>query len=590
MIKAMIIDDEKLIREGLVTYIDWESLGIEICRVCGDCAGGIRAAVEERPQLILADICLPDASGLEMFRQIKDCGLNCQVIFISSYSEFQYAQQAVKLGAFDYLLKPIEADVLYECVSRCAGKIRGANSEEETGYDAKAAEKVLYDVLTSGLQTDQTFFALVRRMGIPEGCHPFLEVAVGDQWEKECLEDPEENRGGRQVSISGDSGEQGFPILACCRARISRRVMCRCFFTMPDLEEKLEEVLLRESEESSLRAVVLWKGEVSPQSQSEVSPRSQTESGSQSRQEPSPGFRSEPAPGSRSEPSPGSRSESSPGARSEPSPGSRSELSSEFRPVRSLNACLQQTLCRLLLNQGAEELAAARPLFLPEKQALAPEVIRSLNQDELKTALFQFLEYCRKKQWTVNYLDFQFECFQFLETVYKQLTWVYGSPLPASLDMHTFIERLRTPNNLYDLFFVLWDVLETVFSEVQKDCCQSPYTRKALAIIRSRYGESLSLKSVAKELHVSPSYLSSVFKTDTGYAFSDYVFRHRMDIACSLVRQGNLRIYEIGEKVGYPDVAQFSKCFKKQFGYSPKQMQGADGGEERRRTGKIQKH
>ena len=60
--------------------------------------------MEERPKLILADICLPDASGLEMFRQIQDCGLNCQVIFISSYSEFQYAQQAVKLGAFDYLL------------------------------------------------------------------------------------------------------------------------------------------------------------------------------------------------------------------------------------------------------------------------------------------------------------------------------------------------------------------------------------------------------------------------------------------------------------------------------------------------------
>ena len=49
-----------------------------------------------------------------------------------------------------------------------------------------------------------------------------------------------------------------------------------------------------------------------------------------------------------------------------------------------------------------------------------------------------------------------------------------------------------------------------------------------------------------------------------------------MDIAYSLVRQGTLRIYEIGEKVGYPDVAQFSKCFKKQFGYSPKQLQGSD--------------
>ena len=131
MIKAMIIDDEKLIREGLVTYIDWAALGVEVCAVCGDCAGAVRAAALHRPQIILADICLPDASGLELFRQIRDCGLKCEAIFISSYSEFQYAQQAVKLGAFDYLLKPIEADVLLDCVRRCAEKIR--STEDGSG-------------------------------------------------------------------------------------------------------------------------------------------------------------------------------------------------------------------------------------------------------------------------------------------------------------------------------------------------------------------------------------------------------------------------------------------------------------------------
>lgn len=169
-------------------------------------------------------------------------------------------------------------------------------------------------------------------------------------------------------------------------------------------------------------------------------------------------------------------------------------------------------------------------------------------------------------------MDFQFECFLFLENIYKQLTLVYGSPLPPSLDMHIFIEQLRTPNNLYDLFIVFSKILETTFEEVKKDACQSPYTKKALSIIRTRYSENLSLKSVAKELHISTSYLSSVFKEDTGYPFSDYLFQHRMRIAYNLVRLGKLHIYEIGEQVGYPDVAQFSKSFKKHFGYSPRQL------------------
>ena len=244
-------------------------------------------------------------------------------------------------------------------------------------------------------------------------------------------------------------------------------------------------------------------------------------------------------------------------------------------PDISLYTHLQQALCDLLLARMPAE--TAHFCFDPAQQSLAPEVVKSLDKGSLDTALSQFLRFCRDNQWTAKHLDFQFECFKFLETIYKQLTWVYGLPLPAGLDMHVFIERLRKPNNLYDLFTALADILTMVFTEVRRDSCQSPYTKKTLAIIRSRYGESLSLKSVARELHVSPSYLSSVFKDDTGCPFSDYLFLHRMNIAYDLVRQGNQRIYEIGEQVGYPDVAQFSKCFKKQFGYSPKQLQNASG-------------
>lgn len=483
MIKAMIIDDEKLIREGLVTYIDWKSLGVEVCGVCGDCTGGIRMALEVRPQLILADICLPDASGLEMFRQIRDCSLGCQVIFISSYSEFQYAQQAVKLGAFDYLLKPIEADVLYDCVRRCAEKIRSMKPEETETIDPKAAGKVLFDALTGGLQTDQIFFAMTEKMGAPQKSRPFLGVSVLGEF------------------LFPDFFErENIPILASCKTYISDHVMCCCFFTTPEQEEKLPKRLDEMFRESTFQTVCLCTGDM------------------------------------------------------------------------SLETCLQKALCEVILRQKPSE--GRGILFLPEKQALAPEVMKGQNTDDLKAAVFQFLEFCRENLWTVNYVDFRFECFQFLENVYKQVTWVYGSPLPTGLDMHRFIEQLRKPNNLYDLFFVLSGILETMFSEMQKDSCQSPYTRKVLAMIRSRYGESLSLKSVAKELHVSSSYLSSVFKADTGYPFSEYLFRHRMNIAYDLVRQGNLKIYEIGEKVGYPDVAQFSKCFKKEFGYSPRQLQG----------------
>lgn len=500
MIKAMIIDDEKLIREGLVTYIDWAALGVEVCAVCGDCAGAVRAAALHRPQIILADICLPDASGLELFRQIRDCGLKCEAIFISSYSEFQYAQQAVKLGAFDYLLKPIEADVLYDCVRRCAEKIRSTKDPGGQNCDRTVVEKILTDALTNVPQADQTFLHLARLAGAPEGSRPFLLVSVTGEAPVVGLSPG--------IGLSPGAGAPaGFdlPVLAAYQARVSDQVACCCFFTVPELEQTALNTLEKALTGSTDLSVRLCLDE----------------------------------------------------------------------PDASLYALLQQALCGLLLTRLPAP--GSRILFDPAQQNLVPEVIKSLDQASLKTALSQFLRFCRENRWTCKHLDFQFECFKFLETIYKQLTWVYGLPLPAGLDMHVFIERLRKPNNLYDLFTALDQILTMVFTEVRRDSCQSPYTKKTLAIIRSRYGESLSLKSVARELHVSPSYLSSVFKDDTGCPFSDYLFLHRMNIAYDLVRQGSLRIYEIGEQVGYPDVAQFSKCFKKQFGYSPKQLQNASG-------------
>ena len=227
MIKAMIIDDEKLIREGLVTYIDWAALGVEVCAVCGDCAGAVRAAALHRPQIILADICLPDASGLELFRQIRDCGLKCEAIFISSYSEFQ---QAVKLGAFDYLLKPIEADVLYDCVRRCAEKIRSTKDPGGQNCDRTVVEKILTDALTNVPQADQTFLHLARLAGAPEGSRPFLLVSVTGEAPVVGLSPGAGLPPGTGVPAGFD-----LPVLAAYQARVSDQVACCCFFTVPEL-------------------------------------------------------------------------------------------------------------------------------------------------------------------------------------------------------------------------------------------------------------------------------------------------------------------------------------------------------------------
>ena len=116
--RVVIIDDERLIREGLKSYIDWSALNAEVVAVCADGREGVEAIEAHRPHIVLTDVSMPNMDGIALLKYVREKRIACEFILVSSYSEFRYAQEALKLGAFDYILKPIEPDALYACVKR----------------------------------------------------------------------------------------------------------------------------------------------------------------------------------------------------------------------------------------------------------------------------------------------------------------------------------------------------------------------------------------------------------------------------------------------------------------------------------------
>ena len=94
---------------------------------------------------------------------------------------------------------------------------------------------------------------------------------------------------------------------------------------------------------------------------------------------------------------------------------------------------------------------------------------------------------------------------------------------------------------------------------------------KACAIIRARYAEPVSLEMVAKELYITPMYLSRIFKKGTGKNFREYLIEVRMSKAQKLLKTGELTVHEIASMVGYDDSSYFSRSYKRQFGCTPKQ-------------------
>ncbi|MBW7460636.1 response regulator, partial [Paenibacillus sepulcri] len=106
MFKVMIIDDEWLVREGLKTTIAWHEMQ---CEIVGEADNGIDALKlidELSPDILLSDIRMPGMDGLELVQTISRRDSEITTIFLTGFDDFSYAQQAVKLGAFDILLKP----------------------------------------------------------------------------------------------------------------------------------------------------------------------------------------------------------------------------------------------------------------------------------------------------------------------------------------------------------------------------------------------------------------------------------------------------------------------------------------------------
>ena len=106
MLKVLVVEDEEMIRKGIVLAVDWAALD---CVVVGEAADGLQAlkAVERYdPSLIITDLKMPNMDGIQMMEALRARGSRAYVIILTAYDSFTYARSALRLGAVDFLLKP----------------------------------------------------------------------------------------------------------------------------------------------------------------------------------------------------------------------------------------------------------------------------------------------------------------------------------------------------------------------------------------------------------------------------------------------------------------------------------------------------
>lgn len=117
MLKVLIVEDEDIIRKGLVHTIDWLSMG---CVITGDASNGLeglKLIEDHKPDLVITDIKMPVMDGIEMLER-SNKNNSFYSIILTSYSEFEYARHAISLKVFEYLLKPVDEEKLADIIEK----------------------------------------------------------------------------------------------------------------------------------------------------------------------------------------------------------------------------------------------------------------------------------------------------------------------------------------------------------------------------------------------------------------------------------------------------------------------------------------
>lgn len=149
MYKVLIIDDESIIVEGLTQVVPWAEYGCVVAGSAYDSTSGAELIREISPDILFVDIHMPGGNGLTMLAGLRTEFSDMQVTVLTGYREFNYAQQAIRLGVTRFLLKPSKMDELVEALAAMVEKLDAAGKVKESEAEPEPQEDSQTDVAGS---------------------------------------------------------------------------------------------------------------------------------------------------------------------------------------------------------------------------------------------------------------------------------------------------------------------------------------------------------------------------------------------------------------------------------------------------------
>lgn len=512
--QILLVDDDMIIRQGMRKIIEKSNRGFFVAAEAEDGEQALQALETIKVDVVITDMQMPILDGLGLISEIQKRQLPVKVVVLSGYDDFKYVHNAFVKGSVDYLLKPVNRDDLLNLLDTIKNQMEQecVSRQQRKQIDALFVAHELKKAFQSELSEEKQ--QQLQSMGIDLNEQYFVcDIRQNLSYKQKLEQDEVEERIKRRIR----QVEQVADSIENCQVFWYREQMEVIAFWIGSAEydlNKVGELLSRNLESETGHSVTVGISNIHVAE----------------------------------------------GALKTAYIEAKDAAEAGFYREQDSYICYEV----LNVNYGKKEFAIE-----PIEKELAHfiELGDYINAKRVMENLFSNIKYLHPRQVKEQMNDLLKKlCIQ----VKDLKTALYNNESEYRL----YIEHVRTYNELKAYMLYL---LHVAIDYIQNEKKKGSQARIDMAkkYIHQHYMENITLNDLADHVELNPSYFSNLFKTETGTNFSDYLLEVRVDMAKKLLRDPKIKVYEVGNRVGYEDVVSFGRAFKKKIGMSPKEYRNA---------------